>query len=106
MYSNDLLLWREVLKSAYRAADNGEILFYYCCRQRQKTIVSKTRLTFARPNSSREIAGNHIGNKCYANTPPTLLYRHGFLEPCIMCPGNPSAQASGFSIFCRTHLGQ
>ena len=25
MYSNDIMLWREVLKNAYRAAENGEV---------------------------------------------------------------------------------
>ena len=25
MYSKDIMLWREVLKNAYRAAENGEV---------------------------------------------------------------------------------
>lgn len=91
MYSNDLMLWREVLKSAYRAADNGEIpVGAIVVDNDKKTIVSKgwnqVNLLHDPTAHAEMLAITSATSAKQSRHLPSYTVMVS-LEPCIMCAG-------------------
>ena len=91
MYSKDLMLWREVLKNAYRAAENGEVPIGAIVVDNEKnTIVSKgwNQVNLLHdPTAHAEmlaITAATNANQTRHLSSYTIMVS---LEPCIMCAG-------------------
>ena len=91
MYSNDIMLWREVLKNAYRAAENGEVPVGAIVVDNEKNkIISKgwNQVNLLQdPTAHAEmlaITAATAANQTRHLSSYTVMVS---LEPCIMCAG-------------------
>lgn len=91
MYSNDIMLWREVLKNAYRAAENGEVpVGAIVVDNKKNKIISKgwNQVNLLQdPTAHAEmlaITAATAANQTRHLSSYTVMVS---LEPCIMCAG-------------------
>ena len=109
MYSNDLMLCRVVLKSAYRAADNGEIpVGAIVVDNDKKTIVSKgwnqVNLLHDPTAHAEMLAITSATSATQTRHLPSYTVMVS-LEPCIMRWGNPlGAGKAGSVSFARRQV--